>query len=467
LTIQITVDSHLRIPGLSTDWLEGLAKLVSVPNEEKRIALREEVYGAESMDDHLTLADLEEKELLLPRGFQHELTKLLEESGYDYELIDKREWSGWTKQNEPPEQLELKEDQREAVLALIGADQGRLILPPGKGKTVIGLFHIFRQGKPALIIVDKKHVAQQWVDRAKEHFDQDIGFIGDDRWEEDNSVTVALLQTLWSRRLELDANNWWDKWSTLILDEQHHIPADTFSEVLQRFPARQRYGISATVGKTEAKKRISELIFGPILYETDKAEVSPKVRLVGTGFDFDYHPTHRSDEGKVIRNNYQKLLTALTNDWHRNTVITDQIMNAPERAHLVTSNRLTHLRALQGLLAQHSDIDSYFLTGEESLDERMEVYELADKGACAIFSTLGVSGEALDIPRLDTLHLAWPIKNEEVLNQLVGRICRSHPDKDKAIVIDYVDSCEVLYRQYGNRLRNYYQPKKLKIEQQD
>jgi superfamily II DNA or RNA helicase len=373
LTIQITVDSHLRIPGLSTDWLEGLAKLVSVPNEEKRIALREEVYGAESMDDHLTLADLEEKELLLPRGFQHELTKLLEESGYDYELIDKREWSGWTKQNEPPEQLELKEDQREAVLALIGADQGRLILPPGKGKTVIGLFHIFRQGKPALIIVDKKHVAQQWVDRAKEHFDQDIGFIGDDRWEEDNSVTVALLQTLWSRRLELDANNWWDKWSTLILDEQHHIPADTFSEVLQRFPARQRYGISATVGKTEAKKRISELIFGPILYETDKAEVSPKVRLVGTGFDFDYHPTHRSDEGKVIRNNYQKLLTALTNDWHRNTVITDQIMNAPERAHLVTSNRLTHLRALQGLLAQHSDIDSYFLTGEESLDERMEV----------------------------------------------------------------------------------------------
>lgn len=92
-------------------------------------------------------------------------------------------------------------------------------------------------------------------------------------------------------------------------------------------------------------------------------------------------------------------------------------------------------------------------TGEQESGERMEIVARADRGRCVLFST--IADEALDIPRLDTLVLAFPGRNVEKYKQKIGRIERSHPDKLAPLVIDFSDDCSVFAGQLQERRQLY------------
>ncbi len=457
--LEIILDSHIRIKGLSDAWILGLSKLCSFTNEEKEIAIREHVWGAENLDDLLTLAEVEGDTLILPRGFLDELKSILKDRNIQYKLIDNTMYHHNAVFSNP---TVLKADQLTAYQAIVTHTQGRIIAPPGKGKTIIGLQAIDTFKTDTLILVEKKHIAQQWVDKAKQFFDMELGFIGDNKWEE-KRVTVALIQTLWSRKDRLTESKWWDKWNVAFLDEQHHIPAETFTGVVSMLPAKKRYGLSATIGKSKTKSKISELVFGPILYEDKGTQIVPHVKVVKTDFEYDFERTHRTKEGKLKRNNYQQMITELAKDNLRNCIIAEKLLVSINHCNLVVSDRLAHLKTLHDLI-QGVDHNTFMLTGKESLDERMAIYEKADKANCTIFSTL--ASEALDIPRIDRVHLVWPRKNSESVWQIIGRGTRIHPEKTELIVYDYVDhKTEVLYNQYKNRLYSLYKPKGFVIEQ--
>ena len=460
----ITVSNQIQIPNLSEEWIEGLAKLVSVKNEDKETALKEEIWGAQKMDDLLTLAEYKNDVLYLPRGFLDDFVKLVSEHNFEFQdhRIDSEPYIEW------PKQPKFKDYQSEAIAQIVSNASGRVIAPPGKGKTVIGLGAASELQKPTLILVAQKHLAKQWQDRASEHFGMELGFIGDNKWDE-KEISVALIQTLWSRREELTKTDWWDKWSVVILDEQHHIPAETFTHVVSQFAAKYRIGLSATVGKSEAKKKISHLIFGPIIYEIKETAIDPEVRIVNTEFEFDFYPTHKhAITGKRVQNNYAKLISELCADEKRNALIAKYVVENIDHANLIFSRRLAHLESIRkwAIDLGFPENRCWNLTGAESIEERMEVYDKADEGNCAIFST--IADEGLDVPRLDRGYLAFPEKNEENINQKFGRFTREHIDKKDAIVYDFVDKeIPVLKKQYGNRLRKHYQRNKLSVSVQE
>jgi superfamily II DNA or RNA helicase len=458
--LELTLDSHIRIKNLSSQWREGLTELCSVENESKEIALREEVWGAVNMADKLTLVDNSNDEICLPRGFYNELVKLLQEVDIEFKVNDQTSWDNANPIGQPNNFPKLRPEQKSAMMAMINNLEGRIIMPPGKGKTIIGLSALSAFPGPVIIIVDKKHIGQQWIDRAKEHFDWDLGFIGDNQWDE-KLITVALIQSLWSKRKEL-TDEWFKKWSVVLHDEQHHIPADTFAGIISNFCARKRFGLSATIGKSPAGRRISELIYGPILWESKEYELKPEVQTIETGFTYNYVRTHKVGK-KVIRNNYQSLVKALVESPYRNALIASKVLDNQTHANLIISRRLNHLKEIRAMCINNgfSSDRCWMLTGKESLERRMEIYELADKGNCAIFST--IADEALDIPRLDRLYMAFPAKNEETIKQQVGRLCRNHPDKDNAIIYDFKDSVDVLLNQYKTRLRKFYQRLELTV----
>lgn len=418
------------------------------------------------MDDLLTLAEVND-DLYLPRGLKDSLVSLLDKHGHDYEIIDECSFS-----DEPidvPGQPVLKGEQNKAAAAIVRGVQGRLIMPTGSGKTVVALAAVGKISRPTLILVDKIHIAKQWQERAREHIDYEPGLIGDKTWEE-KPITVALLQTLHSRKDKIDTE-WWDKWSVVIHDEQHHIPAETYQDIVQRFSARYRIGLSATIGKTEAKKKISELVYGPILFESKYQAIKPNIRVIETDFEFDYHPTYQEKyykagkkRKKVVRNNYPDLIASLVENRLRNNLIASRIYDERDNANLIVSRRLAHLDDLRTITVElgFPEERCWMLTGKEKADERMEIYEWADEGKCAIFST--VADEALDIPRLDRLHMTFPQKNVETVKQQLGRIVRYHPKKKDALAYDYVDaSVDIIKGQFGHRLRNLYQQQELKV----
>ena len=78
-------------------------------------------------------------------------------------------------------------------------DFGVIVAPPGSGKTVLGLAIIAEKKQPALIIVHRKQLADQWIDRIESFLKipkTDIGKITGGKVHAGKSVTVAMIQSL-------------------------------------------------------------------------------------------------------------------------------------------------------------------------------------------------------------------------------------------------------------------------------
>ena len=98
---------------------------------------------------------------------------------------------------------------------------------------------------------------------------------------------------------------------------------------------------------------------------------------------------------------------------------------------LVFSHSLDHLRRMKEELEKTwtgKPIKSDYFIGGMTEEDRDQA-SLAD----CIFATFQMAADALDIPPLDTVVLATPIRNPE---QPVGRILRPYPGKKDPIVVD-------------------------------
>jgi superfamily II DNA or RNA helicase len=455
---------------LDIDWTTDaqIREALSVPNPDYEMAQREKLPGWRKMPKKLWLWEQvgrgENAEMVLPRGFLPRLLKGLRAKGFTPTLIDHRTVPhALSGANTYPT---LRPDQTEAMVALGRAGSGILQAPAGAGKTVTALDLIVRARTPALVIVSTTNIAQQWRDRAKEHYEMDAGLVGDGKMEI-KPLTIALQQTLWSRREEFDRTQWWDQWGMAILDECHHAPAQTYTEILQRFPALYRLGLSATPERKEGTLALAEAVIGPVCHTIDRATlvrngvlVLPTVIVSRTNFSFPYRPTGYDADGKLRRNNYTEMANALIQDEDRNRQIAEAIVYEYNQGSvcLVVSRRLAHLSYLDELVRDIGIIsldERLMLTGAQDTDRRMEIAKRADQGRCIIFST--IADEALDIPRLDRIFLVWPTRLSSVIEQQIGRIERTHPKKKDAIVYDFFDAnVDPLRSQFRLRRTNVY-----------
>ncbi|MFN0213174.1 MAG: DEAD/DEAH box helicase family protein [Saprospiraceae bacterium] len=83
--------------------------------------------------------------------------------------------------------------------AVARKDIGILVAPPGSGKTVIGLKIIADKQQPALIIVHRKQLVDQWIERIRGFLGlskSEIGQIGQGKFRIGEKVTIATIQSL-------------------------------------------------------------------------------------------------------------------------------------------------------------------------------------------------------------------------------------------------------------------------------
>lgn len=466
--IKIKVSNVIEVRGLPDKWVASLAALVSIKNEKKATAINEHIWGAENLPDRLTYLEEEDGYITLPLGFEDELIRRITNSGKPFRVIRATNFVGADLNiNYDDKRIQLRDRQPEAQDAMLKNKHGLVMASPGFGKTTMALDTIIQLSQRTLILIDKTELAKQWITRAEEQFGMELGLIGDNEWNEQD-VTVATLQTLRSREAELDESGFWDQWGVVIYDESHHAgSSDSYFNIVSKFKADRRYGLSATKGKSEEKAKVAELVFGPVLFEDKSNQLIPTVHRIKTNFFYEYKPTEKVN-GRRVQNNYQSMIKELIADEERNLLIANKIANEPNCAHLVISRRLQHLEDIR-IAVEGSGFDPerlFMLTGKETSDRRLEVGRMAQNGSAVIFST--VADEGLDIPRLDRIHLVFPSKNHETTRQQVGRGLRNHPDKDETIIYDYVDlDVPVMRNQWRNRLNKYYRPNNFPIESYD
>lgn len=503
--IEARIGTHLTVNGslLSREVRGALAEALTIPNPWKPTAMREMLYGAAQMPDYIPLYQEDGWFLKIPRGFIHSFINGCAASGIEIQWIDER--VAIERGGSELKHIALDPYQEVACQAFLNHYGGLISSPTGSGKTALALEAINRSRQRSIIVVEKASLGAQWVAEIRDKLGYEAGYIGEGQWVE-RDITVALRQSLWAARDTIDQRGqeahlaaspvayrpFWERWGLFMLDEAHHAPAETLVELVQRFPAFMRGGVSATPDRDPLTFPIAQAIIGPVVHETTFAEaearlVRPSIRVIDTDFDFpDYHPTRREpvwDEAKgrnvtkTIRNNYGEMMAALIADEKRNLLMASKAFNEALFGHhcLMVSSRKEHLEALREMMArldggapQNGPCPILFTlfggaSGEEAMGIGSAIENALPGQGTILFST--VADEGLNIPRLDRLFLTFPSRKVGSTKQKIGRITRRHPQKDDAIVYDFRDRyMKLLNDQFRERRQQLYNKEGFEIE---
>ncbi len=374
--------------------------------------------------------------LIVPRGYGEPLARICAGFGEAVEYEDDRRllpevdfrFAG-----------ELRPYQFDACTSMLRRRFGTLCAPTGAGKTVCGLYLVAQRRQPALIIVHTRDLAMQWVERIEQFLDipaASVGMIGGGRDKVGEAVTVATVQSVYSRAKDLKK-----RIGHLIVDECHRAPSRTFTEAVTAFDCAYSLGLSATPFRRDG---LTSLIFwhlgamharidGEALMDSG-AILRPEIHVRETSFTSD---RDASEE-------YGQIIADLTEDAARNALIIDEVareIRTGQGVSLILSDRRVHCRVLREMLLERYGLDGVELTGETPASERRRLVERIQAGQVrAVFATGQLIGEGFDASNLTTLFLVTPVKFSGRLIQYLGRVLRPGAGKSRPKVYDFVDS---------------------------
>lgn len=355
--------------------------------------------------------------------------------------------------------IPLYDYQKTAVEAVCKAQYGILQSPAGSGKTQMGIALVKKYGKRALWLTHTLDLLQQSKARAEMYMDAKLmGTITEGKVNIGKGITFATIQTM----CKLDLAQYRDYWDCIITDEVHRVSGSPtavtqYQKVLNSLSARHKYGLSATVHRSDGMIKATYALVGEVAYKVPDEAVADKIMKVGiypvgTGVQISWEALNT--DGTL---NYTKLITYLTENAARNKLIADSIEQRPS---LILSDRLNHLEVLIRLLPADMQKDAVMISGKMTTKkgkaEREQALEDMRSGKKKyLFATYSLAKEGLDVPRLERLYLTTPQKDYAVVTQSIGRIARTFEGKSDPIAYDFVDDIAYLVKSYKKRCTTY------------
>ena len=347
--------------------------------------------------------------------------------------------------------------QQEAERALEERKNGILVADCGSGKTNIALFFIMNMRIKTLWLTHTKDLLRQSKDRAEDLIEGleegDLGTITEGKINVGNFITFATIQTA-CNIAGLEEMGF----QCVIVDECHRAIASNkatrmFSSVIQRINARYKIGLTATPYRADHMEKAMFALIGDIIHTVPKAELANLTCPVNATV---YNCTEYEPNDDIYREDgtldYVKMINSICVNEKRNRFIADRIKG---KCVLVLSERISQLKALKELTDAHSP--SVLITGSSKKtlrEERREaIGRMHSRAIRILYATYQLAKEGLDIPELDTVVFASPIKDKGTVVQAIGRVARKSRGKDHGEAIDFCDTFEPLQRMYLKRRR--------------
>ena len=370
--------------------------------------------------------------VIIPRGMAGSVLRFCRENNIEYDFADER------KKVEPVSftmDVQLREHQKLAVAAAAKKDMGVIVAPPGTGKTIVGLKIIADKQQPALILVHRKQLAEQWIERIQSFLGipkNEIGSIGQGKSKTGKKITIALIQSL-SRMLEsADQNGLTNKFGTIIVDECHHIPAESYRNILGKLSSFYLYGLTATPFRKYNDGKLIFIHLGEIISEIKAPDISTlkaaKIIIRKTELDVPFNS--KTDK-------FETLSKVLVHDSARNKLILKDVISelTTGKKVVIITERKEHLDSLNQYLKQ--SYETIVLSGDDPESSRTLKWKLLKDGSFQALITTGqFFGEGTDIQNIDRLFLVYPFSFQGKLIQYIGRVQRS---EIAPVIYDYRD----------------------------
>ena len=448
---------YIAKAGLPPGLRDRLLRLAAFQNPEfyRAQAMRLSTYGKPRV---IACAEDHPAHIGLPRGCLDEVRRVLSDLGARTALRDERHTGAAL---EATFRGELRPDQQAAADAILCHDTGVLAATTAFGKTVVAAWLIARRGVSAIVLVHRRQLLDQWIERLTEFLGlpaKAIGRIGGGRSRPNGVLDVAIIQSLVRRGVVDDRIA---GYGHLVVDECHHLSAHSFEQVARRAQARFVVGLSATVTRKDGHHPIIFMQCGPIRHRVDaRAQAAARpfdhvVLVQPTGF----LPRRSPDEDKRVE--FQALYQELVDDERRTRRICDDVVESVRngRSPLVLTERNDHLDRLEQGLETRVRHVVVLRAGmgkkqRQAVTDRLAAIPRAE--ARVLLATGRYVGEGFDDPRLDTLFLTLPVSWRGTVAQYAGRLHRLCDGKREVRIYDYADlDVPMLARMFDRRCRGY------------
>ncbi len=415
--LNISLNNNIRISrsGLTPAIINFLKEELNFANSEFFVKKKSGRNTFETVR-YFKLVEETESEIFIPRGFIGKLLRFCKESQIEFGFVDERNLSPSISY---AFNASLRNHQLGVIETVSKKDYGVIVAPPGSGKTVIGLKIIADKRQPALIIVHRKQLLEQWTERIEAFLGipkRDIGVIGQGKSKIGKQITVATIQSL-PKQIESVQN----QFGTIIVDECHHVPAETFRNTIEKLQAYYLYGLTATPFRKYSDGKMIFTHLGEIIanIQTKEIENYKQAKIIIRNTELEVPYNSKTD-------NFEALSKILVHDTARNRLILEDVkteLNQGKKAVIITE-RKEHIDTLY-LFLKHS-YEAITLSGEDSETSKKTKWKTLQEGSFQVLITTGqYFGEGTDLQNISCLFLVYPFSFEGKLIQYIGRVQRS------------------------------------------
>lgn len=458
-TLELVLGNQIYIAkeGLNPALRNRLLRLAAFQNQEfyKAQAMRLSTHGKPRV---VACAEDHPHHVGLPRGCLDDARQMLTDLHIRIAIRDER-YGG--RPLPVSFQGELRPEQKTAADAMLAHDIGVLAATTAFGKTVVAAWLIATRGVNALVLVHRRQLLDQWIERLSAFLGvpaKAIGRIGGGRSRPNGQIDVAVIQSLVREGVVDDRVA---EYGHVIVDECHHLSAPSFEQVVRQAKARYVLGLSATVARKDGHHPIIFMQCGPVRHR-----VNAKLQAASRPFEHlvivqptAFQPIREADPDKRVE--FQTLYQELIGDERRNRSICDHVIESVQggRSPLVLTERNDHLERLaQGLMASVPHL--VVLRAGMGKKQRQAIADrlvaIPREEGRVILATGKYVGEGFDDARLDTLFLTLPVSWRGTIAQYAGRLHRLYDAKRDVRIHDYADlNVPMLARMFDRRCRGY------------
>ena len=362
--------------------------------------------------------------------------------------------------------VELRDYQQKALNMWIKASmKGCMVLPTGAGKTIVGVKAIEKVDSSSLIVVPTLHLLDQWASVLLKHFNTQIGKLGggDDVIE---AITVTTYDSAYIRATSLG-----NKFSLVIFDEVHHLPALSYRSIAEQLASPFRLGLTATIERQDDLHKELPKLVGGVVFQVAPTELAEQKHLAGYTIErrhiemlpeevLEYKKNlrryHLSIRKLGFRMNYPNAFQRLIMMSGRNKLARDAIL-ARNKAMNIALNSKAKFEELREILAENKSVKTIIFTQHNSLvydlsnkflipfiihkskkEERQDVLKGFKDGRYAAILTSKVLDEGVDVPDAELGVIVSGTGSSREFIQRLGRLLRPKQNAKAAKLIEIV-----------------------------